>query len=103
MLDDLLFSVMSLLIIVVAIAARPTRAQCPRGFYLDAGIRTSGPDVGAFSCRRPPIGGDDDVLTGRETAIEQPGVLRSRIYCTGGTMPVVVNHRTVGCQRGGWR
>lgn len=83
-----LFGLMSLAIIVVAAVVQPERAQCPRGSYLHTGVRMSG----RFECAR--------TLLGRENDAEQPpGILHGRIYCTGGSSPIVVNERTVGCQR----
>lgn len=106
MIADLLLPLVTIVMLLVGTVTRPTRARCPQGFHMVDGVRTAdGPlgHRGSFRCARPPIGGDDDVLTGKSTAIEPPGELRGRIYCTGGTMPIVVESTTVGCQRGGWQ
>jgi hypothetical protein len=87
---------LSELLLCWSMLAHPRAARCPDGWWLRDGIRRDG----SFSCRRPPLGGDDDVLTGRSTAVDQPGELRARIYCTGGAVPIVrEDGRTVGCQR----
>lgn len=95
-------AVASLVILLACAVYRPQRATCPSGWVLATGVRTvDGPlgSRGSFACERPPIGGDSDVLTGKSTAVQPPGELRGRIYCTGGASPIVVNERIVGCQR----
>lgn len=102
MIDAILALFASLLLLVVTSITRPTMARCPDGFYLSEGVRTQPlghEPTGSFACERPPIGGDSDVLTGTSTARSRPGVLRSRIYCTG-SLPIVRSDGvTVGCQR----
>lgn len=83
--------------------AHPTHGRCPPGWHLPEGIRTDdgwpGRPRGTYICKRPPLGGDDDVLTGRDTAIDQPGEIRRRIYCTNGQREIAGSDgRTVGCQ-----
>lgn len=72
----------------------PSNHMCLAGFYLE-GVR---PD-GRYTCRRSPANDEDQrpfvhVLDD----LEYPGF----VTCTGGTEPIVVNYRTVGCQPGGW-
>jgi hypothetical protein len=95
-----LCAVLSLVTILAAAITRPTRAQCPQGWYLATGVRTSDTYAprGSFACQRPP-GGPDWTGTGPDLGTRPPGELRGRIYCTGGSSPIVVNERTVGCQR----
>lgn len=93
---------LSLIVFFVTAVTRPDHARCPDGFHLD-GARSDG----VYRCRprstlpdRPSRGHepddvDDPTLDDRE--------LLGRIYCTGGTSPIVVDEKTVGCQRGGWR
>ena len=91
----------SLAILIVCAATRPQHSECPPGWFVD-GVRVMAlghEPAGSFTCRRPPVGGDADVLTGKQTARELPGELRGRIYCTGGALPIVIDDRTVGCQR----
>lgn len=98
MLDEILLAVLSAIVLLAASVVRPHRASCPQGFHND-GVRL---ETGRFDCRRPP-GLPDWTGTGVDRGEVPPGTLSGRIYCTGGTMPVVVSSRVVGCQRGGWR
>lgn len=94
--------VASVFIIIACAITRPTRARCPDGWILATGVRTAdGPlgSRGSYACERPPIGGDSDVLTGKSTAVQPPGELLGRVYCTGGSTPIIVDYRTVGCSR----
>ena len=91
----------SLLICVVCAFTHPQRGECPRGWFVLDGIRTYDSwrgVTGSWSCQRPPLGGDDDTLTGHQTARDQPGELYGRIYCTNNQEPIVVSDRIVGCQ-----
>lgn len=91
----------SLALLIVCAATRPQRGECPPGWYVE-GVRVMSlgiEPIGSFACKRPAVGGETDVLTGKSTAHELPGELRGRIYCTGGALPIVVNERAVGCQR----
>lgn len=102
MIEIVLCVLASFLIMASCAIYKPDHAACPHGWVLPLGVRTiaiPGQPVGWFMCQRPPLGGDDDVITGKDTAIEQPGELVGRIHCTGGTRPIQVNYRTVGCQR----
>jgi hypothetical protein len=95
-LEELACAMFTCLLLVWATATRPTSAECfGKTWYMSHGIR----EDGRYQCSRPPIGGDTDVLTGRNTAIDQPGVIYGTIYCTGGMRPIVVNYRSVGCMR----
>lgn len=85
--DDLVYLFASVFLAAAAFVGaavyRPVRAACPPAWHHD-GVRRSG----AFECTRSPVG---DTWP--------PGRLEGRIYCTGGTVPVVVTERVVGCQR----
>lgn len=87
---------LSVLILTVAAIYRPETAQCPPRWHND-GVRRSG----AFTCVRMPVGDlDFDGTWGRpERSIVPPGLLHGAIYCTGGALPIVIDDRTVGCQR----
>lgn len=88
---------MTLLELVVAIIvalAPPTR--CPPGWSLAEGVRRNG----EFACYAPlPKCCGDARGPCEAVACPRVEVTRSRIYCTNGTQPIVVDHRTVGCQR----
>lgn len=91
----------SLLFLVVSCLGHPTRARCPIGYDLRTGIRSDG----RFECWPSPTGPSewDGTWARPERSVQPDGVIESRIYCTGGARPIVVDARTVGCQRGGWR
>jgi hypothetical protein len=81
------------LLFVLAVLLSPKR--CPRGWYLD-GVRPSG--IGA--CRlAPPPGCGEPVPPHNQPCATQTRPMPIAIYCTGGSRPVVVDERTVGCQR----
>ena len=92
----LLCSFASLAMLFLAMATTPTRAVCPPGWYLN-GVRSSG----AYCCVRTPVGDPDWDGTWQrpERSVQPPGELCGRIYCTGGSRPIVVNERVAGCQR----
>ena len=94
---EVFFCFVSIVCLMLAMVAHPTRATCPTGWYLSMGIRRSG----EFLCQPVPVGGDDDVLTGKDTAYQPPGTIHGRLYCTGGAQPIVDirTGRSVGCQR----
>lgn len=91
MLDDLAFAVLSMLVLVFAIAARPTRARCPSGMHHE-GVRL---ESGRFDCVRDLVGGRDDIPGEQDTARQPSGVLRGRVMCA---RPIVVDHRNIGCR-----
>jgi len=76
---------------------RPRTARCPVGFDLRTGVRSDG----RFACWPHPVGDPRyDGTWGRpERSVQPPWVIESQLYCTGGTRPIVVDARTVGCQR----
>lgn len=82
--------------IVVVAAAAPGLASCERGWYLGEGVRLDG-EFGCYS----PLPACCGESTGRCSSVACPEqrVVRSAIRCTGGARPIVVDARTVGCQR----
>jgi hypothetical protein len=100
---DLACAIASRVILLIAFVIRPTSARCPEHWH-HSGIRPSGD----FECTREPVGSKDMDGTWQhpERSVVPPGALQGRIYCTGGTEPIVVTDRatrsaarTVGCQR----
>jgi hypothetical protein len=96
-------AVVSMVLLCVAFATRPARAQCPGSWGLDTGVRRNG----SFECWSPPTPACKEAMPGRAsdecyTHYPEPVHVDSQIYCTGGTRPIVVDERTVGCQPGGW-
>jgi hypothetical protein len=98
MLEDLGFTLVSLLVMITMAVCRPDRARCPSGTH-NEGVRPSG----AFECVRDLVGGENDSPGGESTAIEPHGKIAGQLYCTNGSQPIVVDYQTVGCQIGGWR
>lgn len=87
----------SVALMIVALAVTPAgrdSATCAPGFDLAMGIRTSG----EFECWSSPPAGCE-AAKGPWVPCPKPRITRGRIYCTGGAHPIVVNYRTVGCQR----
>ncbi len=96
---DLMYSVLSMLVLLGALARQPTTVTCPAGWYVE-GVRTSG----RSSCVRasPETELDRDNCTRGHpcvmSAAPEPRV-GVQIYCTNGMLPLVINHRTIGCKR----
>lgn len=90
MIDDALAALATLAVLCAAMLTRPPRAECPSGWWLD-GVR---PD-GSFTCAHVDAG-DRREWPPLEAL---PDEIDGRVYCTGGARPIVVNYRTVGCQR----
>lgn len=89
--------IVGLFVGLVTQCTRPERARCPDGYDVRAGIRRSGD----FECWPRPVGDPDyDGTYGKpERGTQSDAIIRGRIYCTGGTQPIVVDYLTVGCQR----
>lgn len=87
---------LSLALLVLSWAIRPTHGRCPPGYDLRTGIDRAG----RFRCWPRPIGDEDwSFASGRPDRSVQPdGVLESRLYCTGGAVPHQ-DGASVWCQR----
>lgn len=83
MIDDLLFTVATMFVLLVATFERPSRLHAPRGFYFE-GVRPTGETT-----MRPSPRDEHD---------EPRGAIGARIFCTGGSTPILVSSRVVGCQ-----
>jgi len=70
---------------------------CPLGYDLRTGIRRNG----SFECWPHPTGNPEWDGTWRhpERGEQSLAIQRSWIYCTGGSQPIIVTDRVVGCQR----
>lgn len=98
--DAIFLPVLSMIIAALAtILPIPNKAQCPKGWH-NNGVRRF-EDVGAFECEAPlpACCGEPVKYGGCSTACPSVQRFHSRIYCTGGSRPIVVNERTVGCSR----
>lgn len=97
MIDTVVGLIVSVGLFMAAIVIHPHRARCPRSYYLDAGIQPSG----VYSCVPDLVGGEDAPAGRVDLTYQPPGFYQSKIYCTGGLLPVVTDEgRTVGCRRG---
>lgn len=93
---------LSLAMLCCSAVTRPRAARCADGFYVN-GIRPSG----VYECRRAPGGNPlyDGAAGYPDRTVDRPGWYRSRIYCTGGSRPIVVlaqrdrDARVVGCTK----
>ena len=94
---EALGTVGSMLLLLWACATHQQHFTCAPGWWLPEGVRRDGD----FACRRVPVG--PELRDGRGVLIdrsEQPdGIVESRVYCTGGSVPVIGDDgRTVSCQ-----
>lgn len=97
--NELIALVVSVIILTFGVVTRPERARCPQSWWFAEGVRRDG----SFACFPPVIGGDDDVLTGRNTGYMAPERLRGRIYCDGQDEPVISwRSDAVFCRRRVW-
>jgi len=81
----------TIILLCVSMVTQPVRAHCPgRTWYLGEGVRRDG----SFACYLSTDKREWPPQDARPDA-----VIRSRVHCTGGADPIVVNYRTVGCQR----
>jgi hypothetical protein len=88
--SDITSLLLSIVILLVTIFAKPTRGNCPPRHCLDMGITPTGD----YRCV-------PDLMNVNTHPVQPPGYYASRIYCTGGMLPIVTDEgRTVGCQRG---
>ena len=95
------------IVAVTAMWCVPKIGNCPPGYDLRTGIRRSG----EYECwphpmapknwdgRLGPVEDWDGTYLRPERSLQSDRTVHGRIYCTNGTQPVVVNERTVGCQR----
>lgn len=87
---DAIAAIASVLSLAWAMVVHPTHAACARGWFLDEGIQRDG----AFRCVQRWTNNESPLAT------RPSGVIRGRIYCSGGSRPIQVQDgQTVGCQR----
>lgn len=96
MIDEALWILVALIILAIGFVKRPQHAQCPRGEFVN-GVRPSGNTW----CVRAPSAREVDCRGARRCFATEAPVYTTpiKIYCTNGTRPIVVDDRTVGCQR----
>lgn len=89
---EILCLIASVAILCWSMATHPSRVECPRGWYAE-GVR---PD-GETRCRPTPA--RDCPTTAQCDDGWLPGALEDRVWCVGGTVPVVDDDgRVVSCQ-----
>lgn len=77
-----------------AVATRPSGAQCPPRWYVD-GVR---PD-GSYQCRPVPLHPETDATWQHPDITPfDDRVIGGQIYCGAGTVPLVIDERTVACR-----
>src|SRR5688572_6018254 len=95
MLDEVIFALVAIVVLIAVSVIRPTSAACPRGHYVE-GVRPSG------ETRCLPVPAPSRGCAGSRACPDGPPYrtqLPLQIYCTGGAIPIVVDERTVGCTR----
>lgn len=104
---ELISAIVTVCVLVAGYAIRPHHARCPDTYDLRTGIQPSG----RFDCwPHPSAPADWDPRNGRiedwdgthgkpERSVQSEATLGGQIYCTGGSRPIVVDYRTVGCRR----
>lgn len=96
---DELFSIVLTVVLLLFVAfARPERAHAPPGWHFE-GIRPSGETTLRHA---PPPNCGEPVPPYDQPCPRDERAIGTRIFCTGGALPIVVDSQTVGCQRGGW-
>jgi hypothetical protein len=81
----------SIVCVITMQIVSPSHQTCLRGFYVN-GVRPNG----SYECRSIPPR-DDQLDEWIKSAVEQS--YKAQVYCTGGSHPIVVDYKTVGCQR----
>lgn len=92
----LIAAMLAMLIVIAFVRHGQTTARCDVGEYVE-GVRPTG----KTRCVRVPATETDCRGARACHPDEEPVYTRElEIYCTGGSVPVVVDERTIGCQRG---
>lgn len=85
----------AILAAVVIVTMAWTVATCPRGWYVE-GVRPSGH---SRCLPVPPPSCGEPVPPNNAPCPSDSRELPIAVYCTGGSHPIVLNERTVGCTR----
>lgn len=97
-LESLAMFLIAMVVMGGLLVIRQSEIRCPRGYDLRTGVR---PD-GHFECWPSPVGDpewDGTWQRSPDRSVQPLGVFGNQIHCTGGAHPVIVDFRTVGCQR----
>lgn len=99
MIDDFIFAIVTLIVLFTVAVIRPERIRAPVGYNVE-GVR---PDGSTTIRVAPPRSCGEPIPPNNQPCTHRDRSFGARIYCTGGTLPIVVDERTIGCQRGGYR
>jgi hypothetical protein len=91
---EVVLALASIALLMVAFVISPVAGECPPGMDLRMGVRRTG----EYECWTIPPQGCGEAV-GPTRACPEPTITHGRIHCTNGTQPIVVDFRTVGCQR----
>lgn len=92
---EVIFAILSIVILSIAMVLQPVKAKCPGDYTLVEGVRRNG----AFICGSPPPGNCGSSKEPTWPCPEAEIRIYSKIYCTGGSVPIQVDFQTVGCMR----
>lgn len=95
MIDDLFCALLTFVVLAAAAVAHPQQLRAPRDWYFE-GVRADG----ATTLRAaPPAGCGEPRPPNDRPCPDHQRAIDARIYCTGGAVAILVDARTVGCQR----
>jgi hypothetical protein len=97
MLVDITLAFFSICCLMWSMATYSTTGHCPDGWWVN-GVRPTG----LYSCRPRSLLPDRPSRGHEQDEPDDPAAdheICNQIYCTGGSHPIVVDFRTVGCQR----
>jgi hypothetical protein len=96
MLGELFAAIAAVVLLLAGVVLQPSSSsgRCPAGWSLGEGVRRTG----EFACYSPPPHDCGEPRGPNERPCPTPVKARGRIHCTGGSVPIVVDERTVGCQ-----
>lgn len=101
-------TIMAALVAVGLAMMLPTHARCARGFYVNGvtAVDQRVGELGVYRCHQVPARRwEEDKPVGFHPVADLPGEgheYSGMIFCTGGSLPIVVDEQVVGCQPGGW-
>lgn len=102
MADELFFAMLLVLVVVGGALLRPQSATCPPGSYVE-GVGTGDTYRPAGRTQCLSVEPDYDCSGANSCHGRAPRWrVPMQIHCSGGTQPIVVSDRVVGCQHGGY-
>lgn len=82
--------------LILVFAPARQRASCPTMNEYVEGVRRDGT---TWCAKSPPLSEPDCTTLDRCDGREPTYTVPIRVHCTGGAYPIVIDHRTIGCQR----